>query len=112
MLIIEDHAATRSVLRHIFRRKGWDVIEAGTVAQGLSLLDESPTPNFLLLDLDLPDGQGETILRKVRRDRLPVRVAVCSATGDPKRWSRIRELDPEALFQKPIDISDVCMVLA
>src|SRR4051812_27621938 len=98
MLIIEDHGPTRNLLRHIFSRRGWQVIEAGTVAEGLSLLEESPPPNSLLLDLDLPDGPGEAILRKVRRDGLPVRVAVCSGTGDPDRWNSVQDLDPEALL--------------
>jgi len=111
ILIIEDDGPTRNILRLIFRRKGWEVLSAGTVAEGLSLLEESPTPNCLLLDLDLPDGRGETILQKVREDRLPVRVAVCSGMGDPIRWSTIRSLDPEALLPKPIDVGEVCSAL-
>src|SRR4051794_36221148 len=112
ILIIEDHGPTRDILRLLFRRKGWEVTAAGTVAEGLSLLEESPKPNCLLLDLDLPDGQGEAILRKVRRDQLPVRVAVCSGTGDPNRLNIVRGLDPDALLRKPIDVGDVCTALA
>jgi len=111
-MIIEDDEPTREILSLIFKRWGWEVFSAGTMAQGLSLLEATPTPSCLLLDLDLPDGEGETILRRVRRDRLPVRVAVCSGTGDPDRWSVVQDLDPDALLQKPIDLADVCMALA
>jgi hypothetical protein len=56
----------------------------------------------------LSDGQGETILRKVREDRLSARVAVCTGMGDLGRWRTVQGLDPEPLPQKPIDVGDVC----
>jgi DNA-binding response OmpR family regulator len=112
VLIIEDHEPTRNLLRSIFRRRGFDVTAVGTIAEGLTLLDQDPLPDSLLLDLDLPDGCGETILRKIREDRLPVRVAVCTGMGDSSRWSTIQSLNPEALLQKPVGITDICMALA
>jgi DNA-binding response OmpR family regulator len=108
ILIVEDHEPTRNILGSIFRRQGWETLAAGTMAEGLSLLEESPTPDCLLLDLDLPDGRGEAILRKIREENLPVRVAVCTGMGDPGRWSTVQGLDPEALLQKPIDVAEVC----
>jgi DNA-binding NarL/FixJ family response regulator len=82
------------------------------VAEGLSLLGQSPPPDGLLLDLDLPDGRGETLLRRVRDQHLPVRVAVCTGLGDPARWSEVRQLGSEALLRKPIEVADVFAALA
>jgi DNA-binding response OmpR family regulator len=110
LLIVEDHEPTRHLLDLFFRRRGWETSAAGTLAEGLSLLDSAPSPNCLLLDLDLPDGRGEVLLQKVRRDRLPVRVTICSGMGDPNRWSTVWRLAPEALFQKPVNLADVCRV--
>src|SRR4051794_17850845 len=84
ILIIDDHEATRKVLRSILRRKGYEVTEAGTIAGGLALLDLlSPPPVCVVLDMDLPDGRGETVLRAIREGHMPVRVAVCSGMSDP-----------------------------
>jgi len=111
ILIVEDHEPTRDILRLIFRRKGWQTFVAGTVAEGLAVLGMVPPPTGLLLDLDLPDGRGEAVLRKVREDHLPIRVAVCTGMGDPSRWSKVQGLGPEALLQKPIDLADLCAAL-
>ena len=112
ILIVEDHEPTRNILRRLFNRRGWQVTAAGTVAEGLFFMAQEPPPNCLLLDLDLPDGHGESVLRRVREERLPVRVAVCSGTGDRRRWGEVRWLSPEALLHKPIDMADVCSAFA
>ena len=69
ILIIEDHEPTRHALRSLLMRRGHDIIEAGTIAEGLASLDRHPLPDCVVLDMDLPDGGGETVLRAIREDR-------------------------------------------
>ena len=106
LLIVEDHEPTRSVLRALFVRKGWEVVAVGTVADGIANLD--PPPAFIILDLDLPDGRGEAVLRRVREERLPTRVAICTATADYDRWISVARLHPEVQLQKPIRLDELC----
>jgi DNA-binding response OmpR family regulator len=107
MLVVDDDRTTRDVLRAIFGQMGWEVDVAATVEDGLAHLD--PPPDALILDLSLPDGSGTEILRRIRRDRLPTRVAV--TTGhDPDSLGHVAELRPEALLQKPIDVDELCRV--
>ena len=99
---------TLDALRKIFTRKGWDVISAMTVAGGLALL--APPPDCVILDLMLPDGGGETILRRVRDEKVRTRVAVCTGVIDPARLAEIEDLGPEALLKKPISLVEICRV--
>lgn len=108
ILIIEDHESTRNVLRSTLRREGHEVATAGTIAEGLTLLAFGPTPDCVVLDMDLPDGRGETVLRAIRDGHMPVRVAVCSGMTDPARWDAVRNLGPEALLRKPVEMAEVC----
>jgi two-component system KDP operon response regulator KdpE len=101
MLLVEDHPATRNLLRRILSLCGWDVIEAATLSEGLAQLD--PPPDCLVLDLELPDGDGETILRAVRASHLPTRVVVNTGLDEPTRLNAVSELRPEALLHKPLD---------
>src|SRR3954447_8287530 len=103
MLIVEDHQETRTLLRRILALTltGWDVVEATTVEEGLAQLD--PPPDCVLLDLELPDGPGEAVLRKVRQDRLQTRVVVNTGMNDAARLGAVSDLKPEALLQKPLD---------
>ena len=99
---------THDALRKIFTRRGWDVVSAMTVAGGLALLD--PPPDCVILDLMLPDGGGEAVLRRVRDQKLKTRVAVCTGMEDPARMARISGLAPEALLRKPISLAEVCRI--
>jgi two-component system KDP operon response regulator KdpE len=101
VLLVEDHLATRGLLRRILALCGWDVLEAATVAEGLAQLD--PPPDCIVLDLELPDGPGEALLRRVRVERIPTRVVVSSGTDDRARLSEVSYMRPDAVLRKPLD---------
>src|SRR5687767_4674040 len=102
VLIVEDDPHSRKALATLFRRSGWRPIQAATVAEGVAGLD--PAPDCAVLDLRLPDGDGEAILRKIRRESIPVRVvAVVSGESDPSRLGEVAELKPDLMVRKPID---------
>jgi len=101
MLLVEDHPATRTLLRRMLTLCGWEGAEAATLEEGLTQLD-SP-PDCLLLDLELPDGPGEAILRKVRQDKLPTRVVVNTGMDDAARLNEVSYMRPDAVLQKPLD---------
>jgi ActR/RegA family two-component response regulator len=105
LLVVEDDAMSRRAWQTIFGRRGWEVLAAGTVAEGLALLD--PAPDYLILDLRLPDGGGEEVLRKVRDGGLKTRVAVTTGVNDPRQRGLVDGLCPEALFEKPVNVADL-----
>jgi len=70
VLIVEDHDGMRMALGGLFRKVGWEVVAVATVAEGLTALDR-PSPDCAIVDLQLPDGGGEAIVRKVRAAHLP-----------------------------------------
>jgi CheY-like chemotaxis protein len=70
VLIVEDDAASCDALLRIMDHRGWVVTVAQTVAEAMVSLD--PPPHCILLDLMLPDGGGEDVLRKVRDQKAAV----------------------------------------
>jgi len=104
-LVVEDDPASGEALRRLLAHRGWVVTVARTVAEAMQSLD--PPPHCILLDLTLPDGSGEDVLRRVKEECLPSRVAVCTGTADPVRLALVKGMDPAALFHKPIDFDDV-----
>ena len=65
ILMIEDDHSIRSFIATILAANDYDVITAGSGADGLSLA-ASHCPDLLLLDLGLPDMDGMEIVRQVR----------------------------------------------
>jgi two-component system KDP operon response regulator KdpE len=65
ILVVEDDAGIRGVLRTLLEAQGYRVIEAATAER--ALLDaRGHRPDILLVDLGLPDGDGLTVIRAVR----------------------------------------------
>ena len=65
ILLIEDEAPIRKFLRASLDGAGYRLQEAATGAQGLSLATQCP-PDLVILDLGLPDIDGQEVLRRLR----------------------------------------------
>ena len=83
-------------------RAGWNVEVASTLAQALRRLESCP--DWLVIDLMLPDGDGTALLKKVRDENMDVRVAVITASSDSARLRIVNELKPDLVLIKPIDL--------
>ena len=82
VLLIEDELPIRRFLRSSLGEHDYRLIEAETGEQGLRLATQQP-PDLVILDLGLPDADGQTILSRLRewyqgpiivlsaRDRVP-----------------------------------------
>lgn len=65
ILIIDDEAAIRRLLQITLQSNGFVVKEATTSKEGLIMAASHP-PDLILLDLGLPDEDGQTTLKKLR----------------------------------------------
>jgi two-component system, response regulator YesN len=105
LLIVEDDAWTRYALERLLRNRGWNVITASNLADGLERLDEAP--HCVVVDLALPDGNGEAILRRVREQGLTSRVIICTSMMDEIRLEGLKSLRPDAVLRKPVEVEDL-----
>jgi two-component system alkaline phosphatase synthesis response regulator PhoP len=103
--LVEDDPPTSSALRTILGRMGWEVRVAGSLADAYRLLDEPY--DWVVLDLMLPDGDGLDVLRKIRREGLPIRVAITTGSSDDDLLADVILLQPELFLSKPIDLREL-----
>ena len=109
LLLVEDDWRTHSALRKILTKLGWEVHSAMTVSGGLALLHLKP--DAIILDMMLPDGDGIEVLRQIRAENHEAMVAVTTGIEDRSRLQQIRDLSPDALLRKPLDLEDLLRVL-
>jgi DNA-binding NarL/FixJ family response regulator len=85
ILIIDDHPLLRAGLARLFTIEFEAVTaEASDAAEGLRLFREQ-APELIVLDLNLPDEGGLSLLQKIRAEDPAARVIVLSMRSD--RWS-------------------------
>jgi len=65
ILVIEDDAGIRNVVRVLLETHGYRIVEAGTAARA-EIEARAHKPDLLLVDLGLPDGDGLNVIRRVR----------------------------------------------
>src|SRR5687768_12627258 len=87
---------------------GFLVQTAGTLREGHEKLNGTAA---IILDLDLPDGNGIELLRRVRTANHPAKVLVATATTDRQMLLDVRRLDPDALLLKPLDVKQLFELL-
>ncbi|HEY7154085.1 MAG TPA: response regulator [Gemmataceae bacterium] len=67
ILLVDDDEVLRQVLRRVLARDGYQVAEAGSVAQALERAREQP-PSLGLIDLRLPDGDGVELAEQLQKE--------------------------------------------
>lgn len=92
VLIVEDEGNIRHFVRTILTTNGYQVIEAGSIAEGRSAY-MSNSPDVIILDLGLPDGDGMEFLRQTRQE-FSTPIIVLSARTDER--DKVAALDAGA----------------
>lgn len=105
ILVIEDDAHIRRLLRAALQRVGHSVSEAGTAREGLSLADIEK-PEIVLLDLGLPDRDGLELVQPIRQ-RVGATVVVISAREETAEKVAALDLGADDYVTKPFDTEEV-----
>ena len=66
ILVVEDERAISEPLAKLLAREGFEARVAATVADAMAEFSAHP-PDLILLDLNLPDGDGRDVAREIRR---------------------------------------------
>jgi two-component system KDP operon response regulator KdpE len=105
ILLVEDDEAARSAIAGNLRARGHDVDEAGNVREAMRAWD-GRRPDLILLDLGLPDFDGQVLIVRVRREATTP-IIVLSARG--REEDRVAALDAGAddYLTKPFGLSEL-----
>jgi PAS domain S-box-containing protein len=108
LLYVEDNPLNAEVMRGILdQRPGIELEIAPTVEAGLRALRERP-PALLLLDWQLPDGDGLTLLNHLRGSaRAAPPVVVVSANAQPEQIAAARVAGARHYLTKPLDVREL-----
>ena len=105
ILIVEDNEKNMKLVRDILQFKGHQTLEAVTGEEGVRLAREHK-PDLVLMDIQLPDIDGITALRRIRADAAldAIPVLAVSASVMPDEQQKIVTSGFDAYVTKPINL--------
>ena len=80
ILVVEDQEDNRRILRDLLTSVGYEVIEAVTGEEGVSLA-ETGCPDLILMDIQLPGLDGYEVTRRIKADPSLGTVPVIAVTS-------------------------------
>jgi two-component system KDP operon response regulator KdpE len=95
VLVVEDEPEIRGILRRVLEELGVRVTEAATGAEGIALA-ERLRPDLVVLDLGLPDVQGDEVCRAVRASPVVGHVPIVVVSARHSEEEKVRLLDAGA----------------
>jgi DNA-binding NtrC family response regulator len=108
ILIVDDDQLLRLAVAERLRSDGYDVLEAGTVAEATEAI--SPDVDLALLDFHLPDGDGLAVLKSVK-ERSPETVAIMmTAFASVGNAVAAMKLGAFHYVNKPFDLDEISLL--
>ena len=105
ILIVDDEATIREVVRRYLEREGYSVKEAADGFEALGLI-RSSSPDLIILDLMLPGIDGLSLTQHIRQDR-QIPILMLTAKGEANDRIRGLDLGADDYMAKPFSPQEV-----
>ena len=109
VLLVEDHADTRTVLGTLLNRCGCRTVTAKNLRDARARLQEMRF-DVLISDLNLPDGDGNDLVRELKQKQQIKAIAITGRTSDEERAEGLGA-GFDCYLTKPIDLQQLRQVL-
>ncbi|MDT7688370.1 MAG: hypothetical protein QOE46_1129 [Acidobacteriota bacterium] len=112
VLVVDDSSETLELLQMLFRRKGYDVVGAGSAAEAIRRVRER-RPGLIISDISMPGVDGYTLLAELRRMPGLEAVPAIALTGHAMDEDRTRALAAgfAVHIPKPVDPEELLRVV-
>ncbi len=106
LLIVEDNNALQGVLSKILQDEGFVTEVTSSGSEALAKIEKMP-PGLVLLDLGLPDIQGESVLKKIRENYPRLPVVILTAKSKPQEIAEGLNLGADDYLAKPFAVEEL-----
>jgi CheY-like chemotaxis protein len=113
ILIIDDEAELRLILREALEYIGYEVVEAGNGDEGLQHYRAAP-PDLIITDMVMPGKGGLETIDELRRADPHVKIIAISGgnrIGHLDALDIAKQLGAQWVFRKPFQLPDMCQAV-
>ena len=105
VLVVDDEAAILRFLKPALEANGYEMTNAGSVAEATKRI-AADSPDIVLLDLGLPDGDGKDVIRRAR-EWSDVPIIVLSARERETEKIEALDLGADDYVNKPFNVGEL-----
>jgi CheY-like chemotaxis protein len=109
ILLVDDDQQVREIFSLALRRNGYNVVEANSGVEGLGMARKH-LPDVIISDVLMPEGDGATLLRNIKRDPKLKSTQVVLMTGSPVMvtpCNDMKEQRADDFLLKPVDLQSL-----
>ena len=108
ILVVDDNAVSRELLRYVLKPLGLEIVEAASGLEALERIAEVH-PDLVLLDLDMPGLDGYGVLREMGRKPEWADLRVVAVTAYAMQTDRDKAIAAgfDGYVTKPINAAQV-----
>lgn len=94
ILVVDDHALIREALHSVLKQLNREAVifAASNSQQAMCIVEEHPDISFILLDINLPDRDGFSVLRELRERYATIAIVILSSSDDQDTVKRAFKL--------------------
>ena len=105
VLVVDDEAAILRFLKPALEANGYEMASAGSVAEATKRI-AAESPDIVLLDLGLPDGDGKDVIKRAR-EWSDVPIIVLSARERETEKIESLDLGADDYINKPFNVGEL-----
>ena len=106
VLVVDDEETARMVVSEFLRSKGYEVLEAGTLADARAVISKG-VADIIILDVRLPDGYGPHLLTETSRLPMRPQVIIVTAHGEVSMAVDAMKNGAQDFMEKPLDLLEM-----
>lgn len=110
ILVVDDEADIRKMLKRLLTDRGYDVLEADRGLQALRIVKEK-VPNLIILDAMLPEVHGFEIARRIKGSKRYGHIPIIMVSAVYRGWRYAEDVKTsygvDAYIEKPFRIADM-----
>jgi putative two-component system response regulator len=111
VLVVDDESAITNMLVRILKRSGYSCASASSAAEALELMSELEY-DVVLTDMDMPEGSGIDLIRRLRLDYPNVATLMVTGLDDTSLAHSALEVGAYGYIIKPFEANEVIINVA